>query len=502
MAIRSGSPCVAKKISVSGAYDRFVQGEGLWHPAGNRLLVGSLAFLCEVRGGPPSGWPQVSLEPGGTGPPRRRAGLAEAFASDSTFSETESAGRGFRLYFEVIWLVYFLTNSYIVIDDYSPIPSFYPMVGIYLLYFALVCPLQVSQVVAKPLFWFWSITLVVPAAMYFLGSSPILFAWPTLVLRISFFACLAGSAVLLSGPDAPRVLRTAARISLAIAVTLSFADLFFENPYNRAEVTGRTAGLYSDTNKSAAAIGTLLLLSVDISKQSFKSILVVGISVLAIISTQSRSGMIFSAILLAAYLFIPQGRGTFSLSSRLGIGIAGVFVLFLAVAVAPALIGLDTSGSWRITSLLSLDFSDPSSQGRLDVLSYAVSQFFDAFWSGHGLGSARFYDISSHNAYLELAFEYGVGGLLLWVFLLLVPIVKSMRFGLSSSITVLMITFQIFYYGFFSHGAPSFVVFAVFFAAVLTGAAYMNPDQTQTLESQGSLSLDSPPLQSYGRSVG
>ncbi len=428
--------------------------------------------------------------------------MAEAFASDSTFSATESGGRSFGLYFEAIWLVYFLTNGYMVIDEYLPISSFYPVVGIYLLYFALVCPLQVGQVVAKPLFWVWSMTVVVPAAMYFLGSSPILFAWPTLVARISFFACLAGSAVLLSGPDAPRVLRTAARVSLAIAVTLSFADLFFENPYNRAEETGRTAGLYADTNTSAAAIGTLLLLSVDISKQSFKNFLVVGISVLAIISTQSRSGIIFSAILLTAYLFIPQGRGTFSLSSRLGIALAGAFFLFLAVAVAPELIGLDTAGSWRITSLLTLDFTDASSQGRLAVLSYALSQFFDAFWSGHGLGSARFYDISSHNAYLEVAFEYGIGGLLLWLVLLLVPVIKSVRLGLSSSIAVLMISFQIFYYCFFSHTVPTSVVFAVFFGAVLTGAAFMNPDQSQILESQGSLSPDSPPLQSYGRSVG
>jgi len=400
-------------------------------------------------------------------------------------SESTSSSRSLGDSLEVAWLVYFLTRSYTVFDDYLPLPSFYLVVGTFLMFFALARPLQMAEVAAKPIFWLWSLTMLAPMATYYLGGPPNPFAWSSVVQRTTIFAAFAGSAVLLSGPGGFDTLRKAARISLAIAIVFNFADLVFENPYNRSEATGRSSGLYADANMSAAAIGSLLLLSVDITKQNLKGMLVVGLSVLAIISTQSRSGMLFAALLLAAYLFLPRGPGTLPVGSRLAIGLAGLALMAMTLVAAPLLFDIDTSGSWRLRSLVTFDFADGSSQGRLWRAERAFTHFLEHFWTGRGLGSTRFYGIFSHNAYLEVAVEYGIGGLLLFLFVIGNAFYKCLRFGVMNSLTPFLLTFQIAFFSVFSHTVPQSPVYAVIFAAIFAGTLFRSPPLSDRFPTPG-----------------
>ncbi|MDG2334571.1 MAG: O-antigen ligase family protein [Myxococcota bacterium] len=411
--------------------------------------------------------------------------MAEAFPSESVLSEGGAQGRGLVGAFESAWFVYFLTGFYVVADDYLPIPSFYLVVGVFLLYFAMARPFQLAEVALKPIFWVWALTMLIPLLLYFSGGSANPFAWSSATLRTTIFAAFAGSAVLLSAPRGAETLRAAARIALATAVLLSFADLVFENPYNRSEETGRTSGLYADANTSAAAIGALLLLAVDVTKQSFKGLLVVGISVLAIISTQSRSGMIFAVFLLAAYLLLPRGPGTLPGFARFGVGLIGLVFIVGLVLITPLLIDIDTAEAWRLQSLLTLDFDDGSAQGRVVRFEFALSQFLDNFWSGKGIGAPRFYGIFSHNAFLETAVEYGVGGLLIYLFLIGNAFFRCFRFGIQKSWTPILITTQILYYSFFSHTIQQLPVYAVFFAGILVGTFFEEHDSKDSLTGPG-----------------
>ena len=409
--------------------------------------------------------------------------MAEAFPSESMLPETST--RGLSGAFEAAWFIYFLTGIYAVVDEYLPVPSFYLVVGVFLLYFALARPMHLAEVALKPVFWVWSLTMLIPLLLYFSGGSGNPFAWSSATLRTTVFAAFAGSAVLLSGPGGAQTLRTSARVALATAVLLSFADLVFENPYNRSEGTGRTSGLYADANTSAAAIGALLLLAVDVTKQTFKGMLVVGVAVLAIISTQSRSGIGFAALLLAAYLFLPRGPGTLSGAARVVIGLVGLVFIVGLVLVTPLLIDIDTSEAWRFRSLLTLDFDDGSSQGRVVRFQFALSQFLDNFWSGRGLGSPRFYGIFSHNAFLEVAVEYGIVGLMIFIFLIGNAFFRCLRFGIRKSWTPFLIASEVVYYSFFSHTVPQLPIFAVFFAGVLVGTFFEKPDSDDSLATPG-----------------
>ena len=377
----------------------------------------------------------------------------------------------------VIWLVYFLSGISIAVDNYIPIPSFYPIAGGILLYFAVARPLQVIEFVSKPIVWLWAATALGPLAIYFLGNYSNPFAWFSVVGRVNFFALLAGSGVLFMDPGGFRMLRSAARIALAVAVLTNFADLIWENPYNSSEELGRTAGFYSDANRAAASIGALLLLSVDISKQSIKGLVIAGFSILAIIGTQSRSGILFGGLLAVGYLFLPRGPGTLSAGARMGIGLAGVVSLVLIVLTASQALDIDGEQAWRIRSLITLDISDSSSQDRFDAVAFAVRGFVDNFWGGTGLGGSHYYGFAPHNAYLEIGLEYGIGGLLLYLFFIVHAGMKSLQFGLKRTQAQFLILLQLVYYGFFSHTVHGSPVAAVFFAAVIANTLVEQPVQ-------------------------
>ena len=396
--------------------------------------------------------------------------MAEAIPSNSNIQTVPSAKWNLHYFAGVFWLVYFLTNSYVWINDLIPFPSYYPLIGTYLLYLALTSPLQVAEFISKPITWLWAFTALVPLSLFLLSSSGNPYGWLSVITRVVFFSVLAGSGVLLLHKDSRRILRTAARISLVFAVIINFGDLVFYNPYNSAEVTGRSAGFYGDANISAAAIGSLLLMSVDLNKQTVRSFFFVGISVLAIIATQSRSGMTFGVLLLAAYLFLPSGRGTFSIGARLGIGAAGLLMMVIVILGVGQLLGIDSEQAWRIKSLVTLDVGDTSSQGRIASAQEAFRTFSDSFWTGMGLGSTRIYGYFSHNAYLQIGLEYGIFGVLTYVAVIGYGFVKVFRFGFRRSLGHLLLTFQIAYYSLFSHTVQNNSLVAVVFAAMIVNA--------------------------------
>ena len=262
-------------------------------------------------------------------------------------------------------------------------------------------------------------------------------------------------------------------------MAMNFGDLFFENPLNRAEGTGRVAGLYGDANNSAAALGTLLLLSLDFSKQSVRDLALLGLSLLAIVATQSRSGILFGGLIFLVYLVVPRGTGTFSGTGRLGLGFSALLALSLGAVVGFQLADLDFDQIWRIRQLIFLDFEDTSTAGRLERTVYTTEKFLEYFWTGRGLGASRFYGLFPHNAFLEIGLEYGIGGVLVFIGLILYTVIKAFRLGIRQNIGIAVIAFQIAYYSMFSHNVHTLSLFAAFFSAVAVGAAFKQSEPVE-----------------------
>jgi O-antigen ligase len=208
-----------------------------------------------------------------------------------------------------------------------------------------------------------------------------------------------------------------------------------------------------------------------------KGLVIAGFSILAIVATQSRSGILFGGLLAVGYLFFPRGPGTLSAGARLGIGLGGVVLLVVIVLGVSQALDLTYEQSWRIRNLVTLDVSDGSTQDRFDKVDFAGRNFLDRFWGGTGLGGSAYYGFSPHNTYLEIGLEYGIGGLLLYLFFIMHAGIKSLRFGLKRTQTQLLILLQLVYYGFFSHTVHASPIAAVFFAAVIVNTLVEQPIQ-------------------------
>ena len=405
--------------------------------------------------------------------------MAQGFAAASNNPVTDESSGGLGQLLGVLWLVYSFTEIYGLFAVTLGVNLFYPVIVLYLLYFAVARPVRVIQVILMPVSWFVALTALIPILMFFAGGGGTPFAWSSLVSRVSFFALFAGSAVVLLDPNGPEILRKSARISLYIAMAMNFGDLFFENPLNRAEGTGRVAGLYGDANNSAAALGTLLLLSLDFSKQSVRDLALLGLSLLAIVATQSRSGILFGGLIFLVYLVVPRGTGTFSGTGRLGLGFSALLALSLGAVVGFQLADLDFDQIWRIRQLIFLDFEDTSTAGRLERTVYTTEKFLEYFWTGRGLGASRFYGLFPHNAFLEIGLEYGIGGVLVFIGLILYTVIKAFRLGIRQNIGIAVIAFQIAYYSMFSHNVHTLSLFAAFFSAVAVGAAFKQSEPVE-----------------------
>ncbi|MAJ59750.1 MAG: hypothetical protein CBC48_07075, partial [bacterium TMED88] len=162
------------------------------------------------------------------------------------------------------WLVYWMTNSYRWIADVAPFFDFYVVTGAFLVYFAMVRPVQVINMISRPALWLVSLTALIPILLYLTAADRSIYTYLEIRTRIVMFALIAGSALVMADKDGPWLLRRAALISLSIAIFVNFAEYFIENPYNRSPTGSRSAGFYADPNIAGAAIGTLLLLALPI----------------------------------------------------------------------------------------------------------------------------------------------------------------------------------------------------------------------------------------------
>ena len=391
---------------------------------------------------------------------------SSAFPSDGI---AESPQTTTHFYVAVAWITYWLTNMSVLLADFVPFLSYYVMVVFFLMYYALMRPLQVLRFATNPLIWIWSISVLVPALIYF-GGDTTPGALATVKGRVSYFSCLASVALVVWDRDGFRALQTAARISLGIAVTMCLGELFITNPY--ATAIGRSAGLYGDPNAAAAALAVLLLLSVDFQKQTPMSLAVVGVTLLAIFATLSRAGILFGVLLGGLYLFVPQGRETLGAGARMAIAIVGVFLALLVAVLAPFLV--DTSQAWRVTTLFTGEVTDTSATGRVDRFFFTLEKFLEYFWTGRGPGSTEYYGVSAHNTFLTVGYEYGVFGLLFYGLLVAHGFVITLRNGWRRAGIFAVLAFALVYFGMFSHTVHQRSYLTVVFVVFMT-KAYLKP---------------------------
>lgn len=351
----------------------------------------------------------------------------------------------------VFWITYWIANLYIAFSYLVPFFDYYVATAILLSYVAFARPTSLIEVATKPMMWVWVLTAAIPVVMY-LDSSFGGYSTAAYKVRIVYLSALGGMALVLLETNRERLLRDAATLSLGITVVLNFVDLVVTLPMSRAP--DRAAGLWGDPNIAAAALCSLLIISVNPLRASGRDLLIVAVTLLAILITFSRSGIIFGSFLALVYLVAPKKNSGPSPFVRIGIGIAAALALAIISTIAIAVFDIQLSESWRITSLLALDTSDTSSQGRLDRLVWSLERAGDFFWTGRGLGAIDYYGVYSHNSYVTVLYDFGIGGLALYVLLISQGLFQMVRHGWKRALVPGLLSLNLLYYSMFAHTLP------------------------------------------------
>jgi O-antigen ligase len=268
-------------------------------------------------------------------------------------------------------------------------------------------------------FAIWCLSFVGINALYVLGADQEVASVAATRAQLGLLAIFFGAVLHLH--LAPGWARTFPLLTILISC-LVIADLFLPNVIVPSEtdgyIVGRAAGPYINPNKAGEAILLAILLSIPVASQRYRTLLLL-LGCFAIVATFSRAAI--------------MGWGVLTIWGAL----AGIFARY-AVFLPVVLIGsLNLIGDWlldsvypilgleagsanvleRIASILFFQFVDLSVGERSAVLTQAFELFGDNPFFGSGPG-ATFVFFGPHNQAALMAAEYGLAGLILWFWLL------------------------------------------------------------------------------------
>ena len=92
--------------------------------------------------------------------------MAQGFAAASNNPVTDESSGGLGQLLGVLWLVYSFTEIYGLFAVTLGVNLFYPVIVLYLLYFAVARPVRVIQVILMPVSWFVALTALIPCLLY------------------------------------------------------------------------------------------------------------------------------------------------------------------------------------------------------------------------------------------------------------------------------------------------------------------------------------------------
>lgn len=411
-----------------------------------------------------------------------------AIANSATSADVEQRVGG-RLHqiMAVSWLVMWLSNLMGFFSKLLSVNLYYPVIAVFLLYFAVSRPLDMARATLRPLMFAWAMTAVLPVAMY-LNAPSHAFAYLSMRNRIVYFSVVAGTTVLLQDRNARITVRTAGLLALLIAIPLDLLELVVPNILSTAP--GRSAGLHINPNLAASALIIALLLAIDFSRHRRRDVILVFFTYLAVITTFSRSGMLFATFVVAAYIFLPKGVETLTGGQRISLLAGGVAVIAIAAVAVLQLIDIDPAAYGRVQSILTSNYGDDSAQGRLEKARWALDQFLGNFWTGRGLGSPEYYALSTHNTFLAVAVEFGIAGLLLYVLLLFHGLFKVVMYGRQVAVNISLLALYLLFFSAFNHQVHNYATYAIGFSVLLTDALVRKDDDRVSVTSPGAPRLD------------
>lgn len=208
---------------------------------------------------------------------------------------------------------------------------------------------------------------------------------------------------------------------LALDAIYSFRSGHFTN--NEHRIQGLVSGIFGNPNDLAIALNLLtpLAVALAVNSRGMKRVFYAACAMvmgMGVVATFSRGG--FLGLLAAGSVLLWKiGRGKQAAAAMGVLLVSGAFLLLMPGDYGD-----------RLSTILASDQDKTgSAQERQELLKRAASVALHHPITGVGIGNFHIYSIReklAHNAYLEIAAELGVVGLLAYLVLILAPL-RSMR---------------------------------------------------------------------------
>jgi O-antigen ligase len=208
------------------------------------------------------------------------------------------------------------------------------------------------------------------------------------------------------------------------AVILDFTQpgLFYPLETEGA-VLGRAAAMFINPTMAGEALFHIFLLGCLMIKMQYRLLLFM-LAGAAVLSTFSRS----SIIAWVCIFFILVWKRTLPKSAVIATAIVvGIFLIFMGsfenyIQSRQDFESASSNILTRLDFFSSLKFDDDSSEERADVIRAAWGLFLQNPVFGAGAGATQFwsYRASTHNQILLLAAEYGLFGIGLWIWMIVI----------------------------------------------------------------------------------
>jgi len=243
-------------------------------------------------------------------------------------------------------------------------------------------------------------------------------------------------------------------------------------------VLGRAAAMFINPNLAGEAILHIIVLGFAVLDRRYRMPLFLLAGV-AILTTFSRAAIIAWVVLLGLFIYKKTLPKSAAISLTIAIGILLVFVGSFESYISSREDFEDAATNIlsRLNFFSSFTFDDDSSEERAGVIQAGWELFLQNPLFGSGAGATHFWRHrgSTHNQLLLLAAEYGVMGILLWGWMLIM-LCKSSFFsdrGLRYAMAFLFAFMSMFTHQMFDAASYWLVTFAL--VCAMPGSAPAGP---------------------------
>ena len=245
--------------------------------------------------------------------------------------------------------------------------------------------------------------------------------------QISVLLVFVVASVLAVQADLDRTLAIAAFVIVAVGAVLNLYELLVSN--NTWSIApGRSGGFYVNPNLSSEALlgyGLAFLTARTVKKLSVVDMILVALVVVGVFATFSRAGILASLVLLTAAVLMRVQR-EYVMRTVVG-AVAILLFAFAFFSYVVRNLDLSKDATVRIVSLLDAGGVGDSDQARGKAKDNALEVIDE--YPVFGAGVHTIYEMGEgpHNMFLAVMVDYGIGGLIVYLLVIIRLILIARR---------------------------------------------------------------------------